>query len=66
MLSRFVTSQLGKLSLAFLLRGRLIDYQLRASAGGRPKGGNVTSAGWRVTLCDPVRRVSSRSGEAVR
>jgi len=64
MLSRFVTSQLGKLSLAFLLRGRLIDYQLRASAGG--KGGNVTSAGWRVTLCDPMRRVSSRSGEAVR
>ena len=27
-------------------------------AGG--KGGNVTSAGWQVTLCDPVCRVSSR------
>jgi len=31
-----------------------------ASAGG--KGGNVTSAGWQVTLCDPVCHVSSRSG----
>jgi len=29
------------------------------------KGGNVTSAGWQVTLCDPIRHVSSRSGEAV-
>ena len=31
-----------------------------ASAGG--KGGNVTSAGWQVTLCDPIWHVSSRSG----
>jgi len=30
-----------------------------ASAAG--KGGNVTSAGWQVTLCDPIRHVSSRS-----
>jgi len=28
-------------------------------------GGNVTSAGWQVTLCDPIWYVSSRSGEAV-
>jgi len=28
------------------------------------KGGNVTSAGWQVTLCDPIWHVSSRSGEA--
>jgi len=28
------------------------------------KGGNVASAGWQVTLCDPIRHVSSRSGEA--
>ena len=28
------------------------------------KGGNVTSAGWQVTLCDPMWRVSSRSGVA--
>ena len=26
------------------------------------KGGNVTSAGWQVTLCDPIWYVSSRSG----
>jgi len=28
------------------------------------KGGNVTSAGWQVTLCDPIWHVSSRSGVA--
>jgi len=32
------------------------------SAGG--KGGNVTSVGWQVTLCDPIWPVSSRSGVA--
>jgi len=31
---------------------------------GWAKGGNVTSAGWWVTLCDPIWHVSSRSGEA--
>jgi len=51
-------SQLGQLSLA-PLRGRLIEYQLRLG-----KGGNVTSAGWQVTLCDPMWHVSSRSGLA--
>jgi len=49
--SRYVTSQLGQLSLASL-RGRF----------GWGKGGNVTSAGWQVTLCDPMWHVSSRSG----
>ena len=57
--SRYVTSQLGQLSLASL-RGRLIEYQLRV----RSKGGNITSAGWQVTLCDPMWHVSSRSGVA--
>jgi len=33
---------------------------------GRDKGGNVTSVGWQVTLCDPIWHVSSRSGEACR
>ena len=33
-----------------------------ALVGG--KGGNVTSAGWQVKLCDPIWHVSSRSGEA--
>ena len=28
------------------------------------KGGNVTSAGWQVTLCDPIWHVSFRSGVA--
>jgi len=32
---------------------------------GWGKGGNVTSAGWQVTLCDPIWHVTSRSGEAV-
>jgi len=27
-------------------------------------GGNVTSAGWQVTLCDPILHVSSCSSEA--
>ena len=31
---------------------------------GWGKGWNVTSAGWQVTLCDPIRHVSSSSGEA--
>jgi len=31
---------------------------------GWGKGGNVTSAGWQVTLCDRVWHVSSRSGKA--
>jgi len=44
--SRYVTSQLGQLSLASL-RGRLIEYQLRLG-----KGGNATSVGRQVTLCD--------------
>jgi len=29
---------------------------------GWGKGGNVTSAGWQVTLCDPMWHMSSRSG----
>jgi len=53
-LSRAVTSQLGQLSLASL-RGRLIEYQLRWG-----EGGNVTSAGWQIILCDPIWHVSSR------
>ena len=31
---------------------------------GWGKGGNVTCAGWQVTLCDPMWHVSSRSGVA--
>jgi len=32
---------------------------------GCGKGGNVTSAGWQVTLCDGTWHVSSRSGVAM-
>ena len=32
---------------------------------GWGKGGNVTAAGWQVTLCDPIWHVSSRSGAAL-
>jgi len=56
--SWYITSQLGQLSLASL-RGRLIEYQLWLS-----KGGNVTSAGWQVTLRDPMWHASSRKGVA--
>ena len=31
---------------------------------GWGKGWNVISAGWQVTLCDPIWHVSSSSGEA--
>ena len=50
--SRYVTSQLGQLSLASL-RGRF----------GWVKGGNVTSAGWQVALYG-MWHVSSLSGVA--
>ena len=36
-------------------------YRVRALIGWG-KGGNVTSAKWQVTLCDPIWHVSSRSG----
>ena len=48
----------GQTSLASL-RGREIECHLR-----HRKGANVTSAGWQVTLCDPVWHVSYRSGGA--
>ena len=57
--SRYVTSQLGQLSLASV-RGHQIEYQLCWG-----KGGNVTSAGWQETLCDPIWYASSHSGVAM-
>jgi len=54
--SRYVTSQLGQLSLASFL-GRVIEYRF-----GWGKDGNVSSAGWQVTLCDRIWHASSRSG----
>ena len=55
--SRYVTSQLGQLSLASL-RGRLIEYQLRL---GVKAGMSRLSGG---VQCDPIWHVSSRSGVA--
>ena len=53
----------GKLSLTSQPRQQPGSLnRVPASAGG--KDGNVTSAGWQVTLCDPIWHVSSRSGEA--
>ena len=50
---QYITSQLGQLDPAFL-QGHSIEYQLC-----RGNGGNVVSAGWRVTLCDAIWHVSS-------
>jgi len=36
----------------------------RGHSFGWGEGWNVTSAGWQVTLCDPIWHVSSSSGEA--
>jgi len=46
---RYVTSQLGQLSLSSLW-GRYIEYQ-PARLG---EGGAVTSVGWQITLCNPI------------
>ena len=42
-----LTNQAGQLSLAFL------QVVKSSSSFGWGKGGNVTSAAWQVTLCDP-------------
>ena len=58
--SLYVTSQLGQLSLALHSPG----FATSSTSFGWGKGRNVTSAGWQVTLCDPMWHVSSRSGVA--
>ena len=40
----------------------VINAPPHRAALGWGKGGNVTSAGWQVILCDPIWHVSSRSG----
>jgi len=42
----------------------LVWCKVRTHSFGWGKGGNVTSAGWQVTLCDPIWHVSSRTGVA--
>ena len=56
--SRYVTSQLGNSAL------HPFGVAKSSTSFGWGKGGNVTSAGWQVTLCDPMWHVSSRSGVA--
>jgi len=46
--SRCVTSQLGRLSCI------PPGVAKSSTSFGWSKGGNVTSAGWQVTLCDPI------------
>ena len=53
-----VNSTIGQLDLA---SPRVAESSTRFGWG---KGGNVTSAGWQVTLCGPMWHVSSRSGVA--
>ena len=53
-LSQYVISQLGQPSLA----------SKSSTSFGRGKGWNVTSAGWQVTLCDPIWHLNSISGVA--
>ena len=55
--SRYVTRQLGP-----ALHPSGVAYS--STSFGWGKGGNVTSAGWQITLCDPMWHVSSRSGVA--
>ena len=57
--SLYVASQLGQLSLHPSGVAKL------STSFGWGNGGNVTSAAWQVTLCDPIRCVSSRSGVAI-
>jgi len=53
-----VTSQLGQLSLASLRVAK------SSASLGWGKGWNVTSAGWQVTLYDPIWHVSFGTGVA--
>jgi len=53
-----ITSQLGQLSL------HPSGVAKSSTSFGWDSGGKVTSAGWQVTLCDPIWHVRSRSGVA--
>jgi len=44
------------------LTTRLLRPAKSSTSFGWGKGGNVSSAGWQVTLCDPMWHMSSRSG----
>ena len=56
--SQYVTSQLVNSAL------HPSGVAKSSTSFGWSKGWNVTSAGWQVTLCDPIRHASSSSGVA--
>jgi len=60
------TVHAGQLSLECQVNSALHPSGVAESSTscGWGKGGNVTSAGWQVTLCDPMWHVSYRSGVA--
>ena len=60
------TVHVGQLSLECQVNSALHPSGVAESSTscGWGKGGNVTSAGWQVTLCDPMWHVSYRSGVA--
>ena len=57
-LFRYVTSQLGQLSLSSLVEGSFYyPYGVDKSSTNLPgwgEGGVGTSVGWQITLCDPI------------
>jgi len=55
-----LVSYKGKINLALHPSG----VAKSSTSFGWGKGWNVTSAGWQVTLCDPIWHVSSSSGVA--
>ena len=63
----FGSLQLSQLTVVLQLNSALHPSGVAKSSTsfGWGKGGNVTSAGWQVTLCDAMWHVSSRSGEAI-
>ena len=46
-----------------ILSSHQLNLVKSSTSFGWAKGGNVTSAGWQVTLCNPIWYVSSRSGD---
>jgi len=63
----FGSLQLSQLTVVLQVNSALHPSGVAKSSTsfGWGKNGNVTSAGWQVTLCDAMWHVSSRSGEAI-
>ena len=63
-LSRCETHEPAQLDVAHLRHVPVDRLRRHRAVHQHYNGGNVTSAGWQVTLCDPMWHVSSRSGVA--